>query len=85
MSKQWFFKFIQQTLTIQHDMGPFSHFLQHTSEKTAKMSTKRAKLVDGRFRCLVLKTTHHNQQKADVRHVRGHVGIHARNLANHSA
>jgi hypothetical protein len=42
----------------------------------------RARLVEGRFRGLVLKTTHYNQQKADVR---GHVGIHAQNLANHSS
>jgi hypothetical protein len=48
----------------------------------AKTSTKIAKLADSHFRGLVLKTTHHNQQKADIR---GHVGIHARNLANHSS
>jgi hypothetical protein len=47
-----------------------------------KNSTKIAKLVNGRFCGLVLKTTHHNQQKADVG---GHMGIHAQNLANHSS
>jgi hypothetical protein len=63
-------------------MKAFLTFSATYFRKTAKTSTKIAKLANGCFRGLVLKTTHRNQQKADVR---GHVGIHARNLANHSS
>jgi hypothetical protein len=48
-------------------MKAFFTFSATYFRKTAKTSSKIAKLVDGLFRGLVLKTTHHNQQKADVR------------------
>jgi hypothetical protein len=63
-------------------MKAFFTFSATYFRKTAKNSTKIVKLVDGRFRGLVLKTMHQNLQKARIR---GHVGIHAWNLASHSS
>jgi hypothetical protein len=56
-------------------MKAFFTFSATYFRKTAKTSTKIMKLVEGRFRGLVLKTTHHDQQKADVRWHMGMLGI----------